>query len=663
MLCLQAGIASEKIEAHISNDPLPRKNTVSVDQERESIQRPPAHQVKVSEGISSPPAPNAGRSHFIHPEAEVPHREGHKQEVGQRQSTSHCRPHLSGAATHHKSGDLPPPTGPQPTRHILQDRAQSPAQEKAPPLPVPVSEDGAQVFSENNLPQSQNGPLQSEQQQSIQLLQQPATQRIAFHCQPQRPLKQLNQNAQPNNSVLPPDHDPHKSSPSPQCSPSSGQSLSHPTPLLASQPSLAGRGDQPPSEPTSRRDTESTATAPQNAAMKSEASNSTYKHQDFNPNHQPTVLLGNNQDMHAQRGPEPAHITSMPPYSEGQANGTMGPYVKGNHQHISQTNVTRPVTPSAHHTYESHTKKQLHNTAHHPNYPQQGGPPYSYHMQGQHHSQSHPLYPPHQYQQQHYYPQLHPQAQVHNQMNSRGRYPSEEWHQPHYQPHQSVQPNVFLPVPISRGHLKESNLSAIGSEGPRGATLLSPGPVSEVGPHSGGPQDGKSETSEDLNGCPSSAVGSPTKTVHKENLEQPESPKEILDLDSHNAASQHCSQASALQRSNAMAGYIYDPRAVHPGMQQGGVPPPHLMPQAHGSATAVRYPGQPYVDPGCYVAQRPHPHLMEALQRPQQLPQQLPFSPGQTRMAMYRAPRPAGLFQGMMLQQRGLPPEHVIHPR
>lgn len=650
LLCLQTGIAPEKMEANISNDALPHKNTVSVEQERDSVHQPPAHQVELSEGINSPPAPNPGRSHFIHPEAEVPHREGLKQEVGQRQSASHCPPPLSGAATHHKPGDLPPPTGPQHTRHILQDKAHSPAPEKAPTLPAAVSEDGAQVFSENNLPQSQN-----EQQQSIRSQQQPAAQGAASHCQPQRSLKELNQNTKLNSSVLPPDHNPHKSSPSPQCSPSSGQPHSHPTPLLSSQPSQAGQGDQPPSKPTRRKDTEgAAATALQNTAVKSEASNSIYKHQDFNPSHQPTVLLGNNQDMQAQRGPEPSRITAMPPYSEGQANGAMGPYVQGSHQHISQTNMARPATPSAHHTYENHTKKQLHNTAQHPSYPQQGGPPYPYHMQGQHHSQSHPLYPPHQYQQQHYYPQLHPQAQVHNPMNSRGRYPSDEWHQPHYQPHQSMQPSVFLPVPISRGHLKESNMSAIGSEGPRGATLLSPVPVPEVGPHSGGPQDGKSETTEGLNGCPSSAVGSPTKTLHKENLEQPESPKEILDLDSHNAASQHRSA-----RSNAMAGYMYDPRAVHPGMQQGGVPPPHLMPQAHGSATAIRYPGQPYLDPGCYVAQRPHPHLMEALQRPQQLP----FSPGQTRMAMYRAPRPAGHFQGMMLQERDLPPEPVIHPR
>lgn len=641
-------MASETTGVNLSKDVLPHKNPVSIDREHDGIHRPPVRQVALSGGISSPPAPNPGGSHFIHPEAEVQHKEGHNQEAGQRQSASHCPPQLSGVPTQLKSGDDPaPPSGPQHTHHSLQDKARSPAQEKALPL-------AGQVFGENNLPQLENGPQQSERQSS-QPQQQRASQSTSSHCQLPRSPQQVKQ---PNSSAVTPDHDPCKSSPSPQCSPSSGQPQSHPNPKLPPQPSPVGHGDQPPSESTSRKDTEGAATAPQNTVMESEPSNGIYKRQDFNPNRQPTVLLGNNQDMQAQRGPDPAHITAMPPYSEGQANGAMGPYVQGSSQHLSQTSVTRPVTPSAQHTYEGHAKKPLHNTAHHPSYHQQGGPPYSYHMQGQHHSQSHPLYPPHQYQQQqHYYPQLHPQAQVHNQMNSRGRYPPEEWHQPHYQ---SMQPSVYLPVPSARGNLKESNMSVIGSEGPRGATLLSPVPVLEVDPNSGGPQDGKGEGREGLNRSSSSAVGSPTKTLNKDNLEQPESPKEILDLDSHNAASQHRrAQASVHQRTSTMAGYMYDPRAVHPGMQQGGIPPPHLMPQAHGSANAVRYPGQPYLDPGCYVAQRPHPHLMEALQRPQQLP----FSPGQTRMAMYRAPRPAGHFQGMMLQQRGLPPEHFIHPR
>lgn len=603
---------------------------ISVAQEHDSIPRSPAHQVELLEGINSPPALNPGRSHFIHPEVEAPHREGQKQEVGQRQSASN----LSGAVTHLKPGDDPMPhTGP--TRHSLQVKAQSPAQKKTLQPPVSMSEDGAQVFTENSLAYLQDGH-QPREQQSIQPQQQHTTQSPTSHCHPQISPQQLNQNTQPNNSLLPTDHDPNKSSSSPQCSPSSDQHLSHPTSRLSSQLNPADHRDQLPSDPTSRKDMQSSAIALTNTAMISQPSNGIYKHQ-------------------AQRGPESADITTTPQYSEGQANGVMGPYVQESHQHLNQPNMTRPVTQSAHHTYDSHTKKPLHNTTEQPTYHQQGAPPYSYHMQGQHHSQSHPLYSPHQYQQQHYYPQLQPQAQVQNQVNSTGRYPLEEWHQPHCQPPQSIQPSVFLPVPSVRSYLKESSISAIGTEGPRGATLVSPGRLPEAGPHSGGPCDGKSDMRKGLIGCSNSAVCSPTKTLHKENLEQPESPKEILDLDSHNAASQHHSTQAAAHQRSAMAGYMYGPRVVHPGMQQGGIPLPHLVP----GANSVRYPGQPYLDPGCYVAQRPHPHLMEALQRPQQLP----YSPGQTRMAMYRPPRAAGHFQGMMLQQRGLPPEHFIHPR
>ncbi|KAJ8391063.1 hypothetical protein AAFF_G00096840 [Aldrovandia affinis] len=119
--------------------------------------------------------------------------------------------------------------------------------------------------------------------------------------------------------------------------------------------------------------------------------------------------------------------------------------------------------------------------------------------------------------------------------------------------------------------------------------------------------------------------------------ERSDSPKEILDLDSHNAAA---------RRRNALpphaANFPYDPRAVHP--------PPHMMP---------RPPYAPHPYPGGhYATQRPHPHLMEALQRPQHLP----FPPGQPRMALYRHPQAGGHFQGMAVQQRGLVPDHYLHP-
>ncbi|XP_039988163.1 cat eye syndrome critical region protein 2 [Xiphias gladius] len=228
-----------------------------------------------------------------------------------------------------------------------------------------------------------------------------------------------------------------------------------------------------------------------------------------------------------------------------------------------------------------------------------------------------------------------------------------------YQPRQPMPPNAYLPVASARGNgqLKESSVSPLGCEGSSGASLVSPGPVSEAGPHPRGPEEGKCESRVQANGG-SSMGGSPAKQARTESLERPESPKEILDLDSHNAAARRHSiqppqqQHPPVSAANLTSGFMYDPRAMHPGMQQGGVPPPHVMSQARGVGNGSPYPGQPYPDPGRYAAQRPHPHLMEALQRPQQLP----YSPGQTRMAMYRHPRPVGNFQGMMIQQRGLAP-------
>uniref|UniRef100_A0A3P9Q8T4 Cat eye syndrome critical region protein 2 n=1 Tax=Poecilia reticulata TaxID=8081 RepID=A0A3P9Q8T4_POERE len=225
------------------------------------------------------------------------------------------------------------------------------------------------------------------------------------------------------------------------------------------------------------------------------------------------------------------------------------------------------------------------------------------------------MFPPHQYQQPGYYgPPL-----------------SREGYQPPYRPQQPDAPSAYLPVGAARsnGHFKDSTASPPGSSR---AALLSPA----------GSEEG---------GCAEAPAG-PISNQTAESSEPPESPKEILDLDSHNAAARHRGAPSLPLRHVHPARFMYDPRALHPGMQQGGAPPPHMMPQAVGGGTP--YPGQPYPDPR-YAAQRPHPHLMEALQRPQ-----LPYPPGQTHMALYRHPRAAGHFQGMMVQQRG--PERFLHP-
>lgn len=673
--------------ANLSNEASSHKNTVSTDKEPPSIPKPTGHQTGLSEGLHSPPTPNSGRSQENPSGPGLPHSsaEKHKQEVdGQRHSANHCSPQLIGATTvtyhpNKSSNSSPDPTptkGPQHIHNSQQQEAPSPAllHQKAPPIQAAASQTSSLQNPENNFPHVQNGQQKSEQQPSTHKQQPQTTQCTPPPGHPQNSPQHMN--TQPHSSLLSPHHIPQNTSQSPQRptqespahpgppqpAPLTSLPLSRPTPQLPSQPSPADHGDQRPSEPLTRTDTESRAGPPQNIVMKSGAPNGVYKHQAFSPNHHQTMLVGSNQGVQVQRGPAPAHNAAMPPHSQGPANGAMGPYGTGSdqHRHLSQTNM-RPMPPSAHHSYHNQTMNPLHNAAHHPTYHQHGGTAYSYHMAGQQPPQAHPnMYPPHQYQQQHYYPQLHPQAQAHNQANSRGSYPPEEWHRSHYQPHQPMQPSAYLPVASARGNgqLKDNSMSPLGSEGSRGASLVSPGPVPEVGPQPKGPEDGKGEGREQASG------GSPAKQARKENSERPESPKEILDLDSHNAAARHRSTQPLQQQRpppsavHMMSGFMYDPRAVHPGMQQGGVPPPHMLSQARGGPNRAPYPGQPYPDPGCYAAQRPHPHLMEALQRPQQLP----YSPGQTRMAMYRHPRPAGHFQGMMIQQRGLVPEHFLHP-
>uniref|UniRef100_A0A3Q4MYB2 Cat eye syndrome critical region protein 2-like n=1 Tax=Neolamprologus brichardi TaxID=32507 RepID=A0A3Q4MYB2_NEOBR len=352
-----------------------------------------------------------------------------------------------------------------------------------------------------------------------------------------------------------------------------------------------------PLNPT-RLDTRSTAMSPQHTRMTS----SVYKHPAFSPNRHQTQLVGSNVGIQAPSGPSDGHNPAVPPHSQGPENSTMSTYGMGNPPlpHYNRANMNRSIPPSAHHPY---------------------------------HNQS-----------------------INYQQQQRG-YPPEEWHRPHYQSHQAMPHNAYLPVASARanGQLKESSVSPLGSEGSSGTSLVSPGPMPETGTHPGGTEEGKCENQQAGGG--SSINGSPAKRPHNDASEQPESPKEILDLDSHNAAAQRRSmQHPHASVAHMTSGFVYDPRALHPGMQQGVVH--HMMSQARGAGNGSPYAGQPYPDPRHYAAQRPHSHLMEALQRPQQLP----YSPGQTRMVMYRHPRPGGHFQGMMIQQRGVGPERFIHP-
>ncbi|XP_071752945.2 chromatin remodeling regulator CECR2 [Centroberyx gerrardi] len=643
----------------------------SCNQERPSIPSPAEQHSGPAEGLQSAPTPNWGRSqeHPSGPGLPQSSTEGHKQEVGGRgQSTSHCPPQPSNPTTvssHLNNSNNNSPAGPS-------TPVQSPAlpPQNVPPPHVAASQNPPRQMLENNPPHTQNAHQQSEHQQNIhKQQQQPQTgQSPPPQHHPHNSSQQMTQNTQQQTQTSPmhgmPQGAPQGAQPGhPQPAPLTSLPPSHPTPQLPPQPSPADRGDQRPSEPTSRPDSVGTAGPPQHNMMKCGPPNGIYKQQAFSPNPHQTQLVGGNQGRQAPRGAMPGHNPAMPPHSQGQENGAMGQYGMGSppHPHYSQQTMTRPMPQSAHHPYPNQAINPHHNPAHYPTYHQQGGAAYPYHMAGQQHPQAHPsMYPPAQYQQQHYYPQPHLQAQAHGQANSRGGYPSEDWHRSQYQPRHPMPPNAYLPVASANvnGRLKESSLSPLGSEGSSGASLVSPGPVSDAGLHPGGPGEGRGEGKEQAGG------GSPAKQARmEESSEQPESPKEILDLDSHNAAARRRStqppqqQHPAASAAHMASGFMYDPRAVHPGMQHGGVPPPHMMARA-GGVGRPPYPGQPYPDPGHYAAQRPHPHLMEALQRPQQLP----YSPGQTRMTMYRHPRAGGHFQGMMIQQRGLAPEHFLHP-
>ncbi|KAJ8002878.1 hypothetical protein DPEC_G00163530 [Dallia pectoralis] len=403
----------------------------------------------------------------------------------------------------------------------------------------------------------------------------------------------------------------------------------HPAPQLPPQPSPAEQGDQRPSEPTNKRDSGGISADPN--VIKSGPPTGLYKPHSFSPKAQQTQM--GNQSRPSPRGPAPGHNPAVPLHSQGQENGAMGQYGSPSHPHYGQ-HMGRPMPPSNRQLYSNQAMPQTmnphSNPACYPTFHQQGAA-YSYHMaQQQQAPQGHPnMYP--QYQQQPFYPQ--PQG------NSLGGYPSEEWHR-QFHPRHPMPSNTYLPTGgvNANGRLKDSRSmgSPLGSEG-SGGSLMSPSPVPE-GPHGG---------SVEMESREAGSPGKPQPGPVEESSERPESPKEILDLDSHNAAARRRSA----QHPPTMSNFLYDPRAMHPGMQQGGAPPPHMISRAP-------YPGQPGYPGGHYAPQRPHPHLMEALQRPQHLP----FPPGPSRMPMYRHPQAGGQYQGMMVQQRGLASEHFLHP-
>ncbi|KAL0968520.1 hypothetical protein UPYG_G00267940 [Umbra pygmaea] len=288
---------------------------------------------------------------------------------------------------------------------------------------------------------------------------------------------------------------------------------SHPVSQLPPQPSPADQGDQRPSEPTNRSDSGGRSADP--GMMKSGPPNGIYK-QPHSPKSQQTQL--GNQSRLMPRGPAPGHNPAMSTHSQGPENGAMGQYGMGSPPHTPYGPMGRPVPPSNRQPYTNQAIPQTMNPhtdpARYPTYHQQGAA-YPYHVTQQQQAlqgQSN-MYP--QYQQQHFYPQA--------QDNSRGGYPSEEWHR-QYQPRHPMPSNTYPPAANANGRLKEGHSlgSPLGSEG-SGSSLMSPSPLPE-GVHGG---------------CVEREAGSPMKpqpVQAQESSERSESPKQILDLDSHNAA-------------------------------------------------------------------------------------------------------------------------------
>ncbi|XP_018602941.2 cat eye syndrome critical region protein 2-like [Scleropages formosus] len=323
-----------------------------------------------------------------------------------------------------------------------------------------------------------------------------------------------------------------------------------------------------------------------------------------------TQLVGRVRLGLASRGPtqpQAAHHLGQENVAQGQLGSAgslhaqygipMGRTLPGtNHQAFGSQSPGQPMNPHP-------------SAAQYPTYHLQGAA-YPYRMASPNHQGNTSMFSP--YQQPQYYPQ--PQS------SKRGGFPVMEWQRSPYHSRHPVPSGAYVPtVSNVNGRPKESSASPHGSEG-SGGGLLSPGSVPE-----------------------SREAGSPLKPAHMENgPEQPESPKEILDLDSHNAAVRH----RGAQPPYA-GDFLYDSRTTQPGVHQGDVPPPHALPRPPYSA-------HPYPC-GPYTAQRSHPHLMEALQH-------LPYPPGQSQMTLYRHPRAGGHFQGIMVQQRNTVQEHYLHP-
>ncbi|XP_077423380.1 chromatin remodeling regulator CECR2 isoform X2 [Vanacampus margaritifer] len=627
------GTSENKVTVKGASNELPSSdNTVSVNQEHASILNPTQHHSGPAKGLRSPQRPQENvcgqKLSLSGVECLMQEADGQLQNMGSTSVSLHL--HVS---SKNSSNPYPPNTA----QHAQSSPLQSPA------LVQQCASPSLNTMSESNSAHMLNTHQNNEQNVGKQLQQRPTQQTLngpALNSPPQMSLNTtqlqtpLISQSNPSSSMHGMSHGASQrvQSGPPHPAPFTSPPTSHPTPHLPRQSSQAEHEDQTPSEPASRRDMEGVH------PMKSGSSNTAYKQQQYSPNHHRTQMVSSNPGVQAERGPAPSHNTTMPLHSQAQVNGDTCSYSIENppHPQYSQTSMTRSISHSAHHPYHNQTLNPLHNTPNHSSHHQQQKTAYSFHMPGPQHLHAHPsMYPPPPFQQEHYYPR----PQAHNRANSRGGYPPECWQQSQ----QPMLPTTYLPSASAKGNNQAIGgwVSPTGSEGSTTVSLLSP----EVESLSGGLEERKWEIR-------NSDSDSPTKRIRtKGSLEQPESPKDILDLDSHNAATRHHRNQPFASTAHIPPGFIYDTRSAHQAMHPGGAPP-----SPNGVGNGALYPRPPCPDPGRYTVQGPHPHLMEALQRPQQLP----LSPGQMRMAMY--PRSGGHFHSVMIQQRGLASRNTLHP-
>ncbi|KAL2093277.1 hypothetical protein ACEWY4_010589 [Coilia grayii] len=356
-------------------------------------------------------------------------------------------------------------------------------------------------------------------------------------------------------------------------------------------------------------------------------------------------------------GAPPPHAQVLPPppsHQHGQENETTAAHQYnlggGGRGQLFMQHVGKPVQSPNGHQPPGQNMNMPHNMNIQPGGPAHY-PPYQHHH-GMFPSQM-PSKPPqggnpnvflpyHHQQQQHYYA---PQQQQQQQGN-RGGFLPEEWHRPHYHAPGAAYPPVANAG--VNGRFKDSHMGPMSSNGAAG-NLVPQNHLPSRPPQTEGSLEAKK------------AVSSVKPAEVDEGFDRAESPKDILDLDSHRLASSRRPPAPYPPHpQHHPANFMYDAQKALSRMQQdGGGHPLHMMSRGPFAPPPQNYPRGHYSP-----QQQPNRYLLEAFQRPQQ---QLPFALGQSHVSMPPRPCPpqAGLhFQGPMPPQRSLPPpEHYFGPR